>query len=164
MYASPDLELCAHECRIATEDELYVATIRPLSQLRLLDLSVPLEEENVTEFESLDLAVIMVFLAGSHSYEISRAIAFAARSSGYDGISYPSYFSLLRTGAMPFETAYGISYRRFPQLREYEQSKIVRNLAIFGRPISEGRALVRCINRLVVNGVKYSFHFGPVEY
>jgi hypothetical protein len=53
--------------------------------------------------------------AGAHSYEICRAVASSAREAGFHGIAYPSYFSLLRTGAMPFETAYGISIRRFPE-------------------------------------------------
>jgi hypothetical protein len=57
----------------------------------------------------------MLFLAGPHSYEITRLIAHGARAAGYDGVIYPSYFSLLRTGGMPFETDYGISLRRFPQ-------------------------------------------------
>lgn len=29
MYASPDLQLCIHECRVTAEDELYVATLDP---------------------------------------------------------------------------------------------------------------------------------------
>ena len=53
LYASPDLQLCIHECRVTAEDELYVATLAPLAPLRLLDLTVLLQEEHVTEFESL---------------------------------------------------------------------------------------------------------------
>ena len=74
------------------------------------------------------MAVHMLFLAGRHAYDITRHIAKAAKAAGFDGLVYPSYFSLLRIGAMPFETAYGLSQRRFEALRDYEQSKSFRTL------------------------------------
>ncbi|WP_394751970.1 RES family NAD+ phosphorylase [Crenothrix sp.] len=46
LYASPDLQVCVHECRVTAEDELYVATLAPTRKLRLLDLSVILQENN----------------------------------------------------------------------------------------------------------------------
>jgi hypothetical protein len=36
MYASPDLEVCVHECRVTAEDDLYVATLGAVSSLRVL--------------------------------------------------------------------------------------------------------------------------------
>jgi hypothetical protein len=101
LYGSQDLEVCLHECRVASEDELYVATLVPQRALRLLDLAEVLSEEKTTEFESLDIALHMLFLAGRHSYEISREISRAAYEHGFDGLVYPSYFTLLRTGAVP---------------------------------------------------------------
>jgi hypothetical protein len=164
MYGSQDLQVCIHECRVTAEDELYVATLAPTRELRLLDLTELLSEETVTEFESLDMAVHMLFLAGSHSYEITREIAQAARAAGYDGLIYPSYFSLLRTGAMPFETTYGISHRRFPSQADREKAKIIPNLALFGRPIERRIVGVRCINKLILHRVEYGIHFGPVGF
>ena len=161
LYGSPDLEVCVHECRVTAEDDLFVATLAPKEPLRLLDLSVLLKEEHVTEFESLDMSVHMLFLAGKHAYKITRAIADAAHASGFDGIVYPSYFSLLRIGQMPFQTTYGISHRRFPQLQEHEQAKSIPNLALFGKPVADGRVAVLCINRLILSRVGYDFHFGP---
>ncbi|MGA3238256.1 MAG: RES family NAD+ phosphorylase [Bryobacteraceae bacterium] len=76
LYGSPDLELCLHECRVTAEDELYAATLAANATLRLLDLSVILEEQlPITEFESLDMAVHMLFLAGKHAYGITREVA-----------------------------------------------------------------------------------------
>lgn len=164
LYASPDLQVCLHECRVTAEDDLYVATLSPISTLRLLDLSMLLTHEDATEFESLDMAVHMLFLAGAHSYPIARRIALAAHSAGFDGLVFPSYFSLLRLGVMPFETVYGISRRRFPQAQDYEQAKTVPNLAIFGRPIEQAKIRTRCINRLILHRVEYGAHFGPVGY
>jgi RES domain len=161
MYASPDLEVCVHECRVTAEDDLYIATLAPLSELRLLDLSALLTEK-ATEFESLDMAVDMLFLAAAHSYPVSRQISLPAKTAGFDGLVYPSYFSLLRVGSMPFQTVYGISYRRIPELQDYERAKAIPNLAIFGRPIEEGRVEVRSINRLILHRVAYGVHFGPV--
>lgn len=162
LYGSPDLEVCIHECRVSVEDDIFVATLQSKSELRLLDLSVLLKEgEGITEFESLDLTVHMLFLAGKHSYKLSRSIADAARGAGFDGIVYPSYFSLLRLGQMPFQTVYGMSQRRIEQLQEHEQSKIIPNLALFGRPVASGLVQVKCIDRLIIGRVGYDYHFGP---
>ena len=46
---------------------LKLATIMPNKNLDLLDLGAILFEENVAEFESLDMAVHMLFRAGKHS-------------------------------------------------------------------------------------------------
>lgn len=162
LYASPDLQLCVHECRVTAEDELYVATLKPQRALKLLDLSVLLKEEDVTEFESLDMTVHMLFLAAKHSYKITRSIAASARSAGFDGIIYPSYFSLLRLGEMPFQTVYGISNRRISYFQEYEQDKAIPNLAVFGRPIENGTLIIKCINKIILSRVTYDFHFGPI--
>ena len=162
MYGSTDLDTCLHECRVSAEDDLFVATLRPKRRLKLLDLSrLLLEPQRVTEFESLDLAVIMLFLAGEHSYPVTRAISRTVQKAGFDGMVYPSYFSMLRNGVKPFETSYGISNRRIPQYREFEDSKISPNYAIFGRPVEEGLVAVECINRVILSTVVYSVHFGP---
>lgn len=164
LYGSPDLEVCIHECRVIAEDDIFVATLNPTRELRLLDLSVLLkEEEGITEFESLDLTVHMLFLAGRHSYKLTRSIAEAARLAGFDGLVYPSYFSLLRLGQMPFQTVYGISHRRIEQLHEHEQAKTIPNLALFGRPIASGNVALTCIDRLIINRVGYDYHFGPTS-
>jgi hypothetical protein len=162
MYASQDLQVCVHECRVTAEDELYLATLAPTRELRLLSLTELLHEEGVTEFDSLDMAVHMLFLAGNHSYEIARKIARAAQTAGFDGLVYPSYFSLLRTGGMPFQTVLGMSLRRSSAAIDFEKSKIIGNLALFGRPIEQGIVSVRCINRLILSQVAYGFLFGPV--
>jgi hypothetical protein len=162
MYGSQVLQVCIHECRVTAEDQLYIATLAPSRDLRLLDLTELLKEEHVTEFESLDMAVHMLFLAGEHSYDISREIAATAHATGHDGLIYPSYFSLLCTGAMPFETSLGISHRRFPSQVDREKSKIIPNLALFGRPIEQRIVEVRCINKLILQRVEYWTHFGPV--
>ena len=163
LYGSQDLEVCLHECRVTAEDEIYIATLVPKRRLRLLNLAeAPWEGHHVTEFESLDMAVHMLFLAGRHSYEISRDIATAAKKCGFDGLVYPSYFTLLRTGATPFETTFGLSHRRLPGGREHARKNTISNLALFGRPLTEGSVTVRCINRVSLNKVDYKLHFGPL--
>ena len=163
LYVSPDLQTCLHECRATAEDDLFVATLRPTRELEFLNLAAILDEpQGVTEFQSLDLAVNMLFLAREHSYPITRSISRAARSAGFDGLMYPSYFSMLRNGVKPFETTYGISHRRIPQYKKFEESKISTNIAIFGRPIEEGLVEVSCINKVILSTVFYSVHFGPV--
>jgi len=107
----------------------------------------------------------MLFLAKSHSYEISRDIAKAVRDASFDGVIYPSYFSLLRTGGRPFETAYGLSLRRFhPQAEKYAKAYMIPNFALFGRPIEQSSVKVKCINRMILTQISYLGHFGPVAY
>ncbi|MGC8603523.1 MAG: RES family NAD+ phosphorylase [Desulfomonilaceae bacterium] len=165
MYCSQDIDICIHECRAAADDDIYVATLKPQRDLRLLDLTHVLKEEKTTEFESLDMALHMLFLARRHSYEISRAISLAAKEVGFDGLIYPSYFSLIRTGGLPFETSYGLSVRRFhPQADEYAEAFTIQNFALFGRPIEDSLVRVVCINRLILTQIGYLGHFGPVAY
>lgn len=163
LYCSQDIEGCVHECRVTVEDELYLAALEPARDLKLLDLTALLREEGVTEFESLDIAVHMLFFAADHSYEITRSIAVAAKKEGFDGLLYPSYFSQVRSGAIPFETVYGLSVRRFPGAAKYGTSGIFLNVALFGRPVKENILIVTCINRLVIHKVQYEFCFGPVH-
>lgn len=164
LYGSQDMDICIHECRATAEDDIFVATLKTERDMRLLDLTHVLTED-VTEFESLDMAIHMLFLARSHSYEISRAIASAAMAAAFDGVIYPSFFSLIRTGGRPFETAYGLSLRRFhPQSAEYGRAFTISNFALFGRPLEKLSVRVHCINRLVLTQIGYQAHFGPVAY
>lgn len=163
LYGSTDLELCLHECRTTVEDKLFVAKLVPTQKLKVLDLSALIEEEGLTEFESIDIAIYFLFLAGKHSYDICRQIALKAKEKGLDGIIYPSYFSYIKTGAIPFETVYGISIRRIPQLKYYTQSQSIPNLALFGRPINENKVTVDCINKVVINRIVYDITFGPAN-
>lgn len=161
LYASKDIEVCLHECRVTALDDIYMATLTPNTDLKLLDLSKIIDED-LTEFESIDLAVYMLFLATKHSYEIIREISKKTKEAGFDGIIYPSYFSLLRTGGMPFDTTSGISNRKLSQYRDFEQDKIVENIALFGYPIKEGKLQVQCINAIKLTNIRYSMQFGPV--
>jgi hypothetical protein len=160
LYGSADLELCVHECRVTVEDIVHVATLNTTRTLTLLDLTTVLEED-VTSFESLDMAIHMLFLAGGQSYPIARAIAAAAARAGLDGVLFPSFFSLLRTGQPFLETAYGLSTRAFPGAAAREARKVVANVALFGRPIADGRLTVSCVNRLYLRQAIYDLGFGP---
>lgn len=46
----------------------------------------------------------------------------------------------------------------------YAKSQIIQNIALFGRSIEEKIIAVKCINRLVLNKIKYDVLFGPVGY
>lgn len=160
LCGSPDIECCIHECRVTIEDELYLAQLEPSKILRLLNLSF-IPDEKATEFESLDMAVHMLFVAGQHAYPITQQIAISAQQAGFDGIIYPSFFSRMRTGIFPFDTVYGISVRRIPEYRSLLMVNTVQNISIFGRPIADGSLKVKSINRLLLEKATYNFHFGP---
>lgn len=163
LYGSPDLELCIHECRVTVEDNLFVGKLVPKKPLYVLDLTCLIDEDE-TEFESLDMAIHFLFLAGKHSYPICREIARKAKEQGFDGIIYPSYFSYIRTGGIPFDTVYGMSIRRISQLKDYAQSQSIPNVIIFGRPIKEGKVTVDCVNKVIINRVGYDLTFGPAYH
>lgn len=160
-YCSDDIDTCVHECRVTVEDNLYLATLRPTMDLRLLDLTEILSEEKTTSFESLDMAIHMLFFAAEHSYEISRGIAIAANKAGFDGLLYPSYFSQIKAWQMPMENIYGISIRRIPEFQGHVKSGIFSNIALFGRPVERNILEIVSINRLVIHTVSYDFRFGP---
>ncbi len=124
LYASQDLE-DPRVPRVCGGRPLH-RYVRPRRELQLLDLTEVIQDD-ATEFESIDIAVHMLFLAGAHSYEISRDIAMAATAAGLNGVVYPSYFSVVRIGRMPIETAYGISLRRFKGHEAHAKSQIIAN-------------------------------------
>lgn len=163
LYGSTDLQICIHECRVTAEDELYLATMAPIRELRVLDVSALLETGEADEFTSLDLALHMLFLAGKRSYPITRELALTAWMAGFDGVIYPSYFSLLRTGAVPFQTVHGMATRLIPQLTEFEKGKVIPNLGLFGWPVRDEKVAVRCINRIMLQQVAYGVIFGPAS-
>jgi len=163
LYGSPDLELCIHECRATVEDNLFVGKLVPKQTLQVLDLTALIDEDE-TEFESLDMAIHFLFLAGKHSYPICRQIARKVKEQGLDGIIYPSYFSYVRTGAIPFETVYGMSIRRIPELKDFAQSQSIPNVILFGRPIKDGKIVVDCINKVIIDRVGYDLTFGPAYH
>ena len=162
LYGSQDLEVCIHECRVTVEDEIYVATLKTNKTLKLIDLT-ELIDEDCTEFESLDLSIQMLFLAAKHSYEITKDLSLFIKDKGFDGIIYPSFFSLVRTGKIPFPTVYGISTRKIPQYKEFEKSSTIRNLALFGNPVKEKKIKIKNINKLGLNRIIYDYQFGPAE-
>ncbi|MEZ5017668.1 MAG: RES family NAD+ phosphorylase [Flavipsychrobacter sp.] len=164
LYGSPDLELCLHECRIKSEDEIYVAKLVPKSELKMLNLAALVTEEGETEFTSIDLAIHFLFLAENHSYHLCRLIAKEIQKAGFDGIIYPSYFSYLRTGHIPFDTVLGMSIRKIPQLKDFSQSQSIPNVALFGSPIKDEKLIVHSINKVIINSIKYDVTFGPSYY
>ncbi len=160
-YCSTDLELCLHECRVSSEDQIYVGIFNPSKTLKLLDLSVILEED-CTEFESLDLSILMLFLASKHAYKVLQKLSNFIKKHDFDGIIYPSYFSMLKTGNIPFETVIGMSNRRIDNLKNYEANKIARSIALFGYPLRDNKLNMISMNKLLLNQVKYDFTMAPI--
>ena len=156
-YASQDLEVCVHESRVTVDDELYIATLKPLSKLKLLDLTQTIREENFNEFESLDIAVKMLHSAGNHSYDISRDIAKSILAAGFDGIIYPSFFSGQRNGSS------GNPVNKFKKYSNVA-SHLIPNIALFGYPIKANKIIVQNINKLILDKVEYHVRFGPAKF
>lgn len=136
-YASFDVETCIHECRANMEDSLYLATLEPCRVLRLLDFNdVHEKESEQTPFDSLPLAVRQLFMAASHSYDITRRISKLVMERGFDGIQYPSYFNCIT-------------------------NKTCQNIALYGHVIKNKKVRVKSLDRILLNQVKYEFDYGP---
>lgn len=161
MYSSPDLQTCLHEMRTTVVDDVYSALIKPAVDLRILDLTVVINEGK-NEFESIDIGLYLLFMGSSAGYPACRMLAKFLAAKGYDGVIYPSYFSHLRSGEVPFETSFGLSNRVIPGGEEREAAKLIPNLAIFGRPIEAGKVEVVGKNRVILRKVDYELRFGPV--
>lgn len=162
LYCGQEIETCIHECRTTVEDDLYLAILKPSKNLTVLNLTEALTYET-SEFESLDMAVHMLFMDGKNSYEVSKEIAVAIKNAGLDGIIYPSYFSSIQTGAQPLETIGGVSIRMLSSLKKIVEANTKANVALFGRPVEEGKVTINCISRIVLRKVTYDFDLGPIE-
>ncbi len=138
LYAAFDIETCIHECRATINDILYIATIKPLLELKLLDFTEVITDYNEnTPFDMLDIAVRFLFTANSGAYRVTRLLADKVKYKGYDGIIYSSFFNRIRD-------------------REY------KNIALFGRPVEEMKVCIDCVNRLQLKRAQYQFLLGPV--
>ncbi|MDX9690466.1 MAG: RES domain-containing protein [Proteobacteria bacterium] len=160
LYCSQDIEGCIHECRTTYHDEMYIASLAPKSSLKLIDLSAHIDEPSVTEFESLNLSIHFLFYAGDYSYEITRCIAKAAYERGYDGLIYPSYYTLARKGLTVPETTFGLSNRLY---KPSSSASAIPNICVFGRPLAEGKVDLVCINRMYFTEIKYDYRFAPLK-
>ena len=164
LYCSKDLELCLHECRVSVDDEIYLATLQPCKKLRVLDLSSFSTNDTVDEFESSNMAIHYLFMASSHSYPICRVLSKSAFDGGFDGIIYPSSFSYIKMGSIPYDTDYTAEIKEIKgnKLNQDTRYNVIPNVAIFGHPIQESKMRVNCINRVLLNKIKYDVSFGPV--
>lgn len=137
LYAAFDIETCIHECRATINDTLFLASIKPLRELKLLDFTEVNEDSNETSpFEDLSIAIKFLFTAGSNAYPITQALAAKVQEQGYDGIIYSSFFNQIR-------------------------DKDYKNIALFGRPVEDGKVFIDNVNRLMLNTVQYQFVLGP---
>lgn len=137
LYGSDNIEICIHECKATLADELFIAKLCPVRQLKCLDLSAD-GPPWIDAFESLDIALSFLFRAGEHSYPLLTRIAKAARAQHLDGIIFPSYYNQLK------------------------RTNEIQNIALFGRPLHEGKLRVECINRIMLSEATYEYEFGPV--
>src|SRR5574344_54571 len=147
-YLSFDKELCIHECRATSEDEILLCTLSPRKELKMLDLTVQIKENYYDESTSVNVALSQLFHASKNSYNICRRIAIIAKSKGFDGIIYPSYFDSIRNNI--YENKNSID-----NLKKY-------NIASFGHPIKDGIVKILSIDRVQILGVKYELQYGPV--
>lgn len=85
--------------------------LEPVNKLKVLDLTEPIPDYECDDFKSLYLSIQMLFLSGKHSYDILRELGFYIKKLNFDGILYPSYFSLIKIGKNLLSDFLGLSIR-----------------------------------------------------
>lgn len=138
LYCSFDVETCLHESRVSLEDDIFVATMNPTRPLRLLDLTEPKTDFEVSPFD--DPRIWLRSLIYDHgSYHVCQELAAHIYSIGYDGFVVESYF---------------------------QQAARARhaNLCLFGRPVVSGLVGVKGVNKVNLHNVSYEYGFGPAVF
>ncbi|SFQ66256.1 RES family NAD+ phosphorylase [Donghicola eburneus] len=138
LYCSLDVETCLHESRVSLEDDIFVATMHPTRTLRLLDLTSPKVDFEISPFD--DPRIWLKSLVYDHgSYDCCQRLASHIRSLGYDGFIVESYF------------------------QQAARAKHA-NLCLFDRPVVSGLVRVEGINKVNLHNVSYEFGFGPAIF
>lgn len=138
LYCSLDVETCLHESRVSLEDDIFVATLHPTRTLRLLDLTAPKTDFEISPFD--DPRIWLKSLIYDHeSYHVCQQLAAHIQSLGYDGFVVESYF-------------------------QQATSATHANLCLFGRPVVAGLVSVEGINKVNLRNVSYEFGFGPAVF
>ncbi|MDZ3838665.1 MAG: RES family NAD+ phosphorylase [Rhodospirillales bacterium] len=140
LYLADDIELCLHECRTNIADEIIVAALQPARELQLLDLTGQIARVGADPFKDPNIFLCIMCRSRGTWIDYCRAISRAAKTAGYDGIRYISYYSQAKHAAESL------------------------NIAIFGRPLEEKLLEIRSINRLRISNVSFEFKFGPALY
>ncbi len=140
LYASDDIELCLHECRVALGDEIVVATLRCERDIKLLDLTADIACTDPSPFDDPNIFVSFLSISRDENWlNYARSVAAAAQLCGLAGIRYKSYFA------------------------QAKQKKNAINVALFGRPLAEGLLSLQSINNVRLTDAQYNYALGPVS-
>lgn len=141
LYASDDIELCLHECRVQIADEIVVATLSTARPLVLLDLTAEFSVGRASPFDDPNIFARFLSLSRNEQWlNHARIVSRAAQSASLDGIRYTSYYA------------------------QAKQNSEALNVALFGRPLVAGDLVIDSVNRLRLRDARYAFSFGPVLY
>jgi hypothetical protein len=140
LYVADDLELCLHECRVTISDEIVAASLTTTRDIQVLDLTADMPLQGGTSFDDPNVFIGVMCRSRGYWLDYCREIARATRAAGYDGIRYKSYYS------------------------QAKGDRSAVNLALFGRPISDGWLRIESVNRISITDMRYRFEFGPVLY
>lgn len=141
LYASDDIELCLHECRVLVADEVVVASLSTARPLTLVDLTAKFPLAGMTPFEDPNIFARFLSLSRHEQWlDHARAVARAAEAAGLDGVRYTSYYA---------------------QAKHHSDAL---NVALFGRLLEAGDLVIDAVNRVRLIDARYQFSFGPVLY
>jgi hypothetical protein len=141
LYASDDIELCLHECRVTLADEIVVATLSCEREITLLDLTADIPFGPSTPFEDPNIFAAFLSLSRDEKWlDHARSLSVVARDAGLNGIRYTSYYAQAK----------------------HDSSAL--NVALFGRPLAAGMISLQSVNRIRLTDARYSYTFGPVLY
>jgi hypothetical protein len=135
-YGAFDVETCIHECRVTLADEIFVASLKPRPNLKILDLRSCRCPHDTDRFSDPSIWLSSLIFNGESSYKTCRALAERILTRGYDGFVYKSYF-------------------------QQATNRKHTNIAIFGAPIEKGVLTCHSINIIRIKDISYDWQFGP---
>jgi hypothetical protein len=144
LYACGGVETALHETRVKLGDEIVLGTLEVSVQQTLVDLDT-VKEEIINGYNAN--ADYHYFLRGRLSsqhpsdYRMLQVLAVEALASGFSGLKFRSFYSMLR-----------------------QDYKTAVNYALFGYPIREGRLTLKSWNSIRLLRASYDFQFGPLPH
>lgn len=136
-YGAFHVKTCLNESRVAVDDNIYVAKLKPRQSLNLIDFTKIKNDRKEDDSTNLCMAMNMLFSAGNSSYSITRIMSKRIYELKFDGVIYPSFFNQV-------------------------SDKDYRNIVLFGHPIAEEKVEVASINTLHQKNISHDFSYGPV--
>lgn len=146
LYLSKEISTAILEVRPSLDhmmnNYVYIGTCKPSVGLRLFDMT-NIDLSDCEFHKSLQLQNFFNTLFwNTNNYIITQLLSRFVLNNKYDGIIYPSALN---------------------ELRSWDSPMRCNNIALFGRPIEEGKIKLESVNKILIDDINVQFRFGPLD-